>query len=1556
MSLFISLAFLLMQYTDTVHGKVICITPSFNLAQCHQDCCLTLSQFAEKYKSNGSDTDISLIFMPGNHSLNEELHLSAANNISMSRSTQDTETVFIECGGQLGMFNIGDTMVVSVSGLHFVGCSDNKVSYVELFTVDSTIFQGVEGGGTALWLTEVEDVSIVRSEFLFNGQQQSYHEQNDSEVVGGALNIVLSSNVSIDSSNFTYNEAEIAGVIFIQNSSLSITQSNFSYNKANDSGGVIVSSDSSVIIDKSHFSTNSADYGGVVQTRNDSVYTINNSTFTNNSAYHFGGVINAPYYSSFTITRSSFSDNIVSFHGGVIAVALRASIDIITESMFNDSEVVGGALNIVLSSNVSIDSSDFTYNKAEIAGVIFIQNSSLSITQSNFSYNKANDSGGVIVSSDSSVIIDKSHFSTNSADYGGVMQTSNDSVYTVNNSTFTNNSAYHFGGVINAPYHSSFTITRSSFSDNIVSIHGGVIAVALRASIDINESMFSNNSAYNGGVIDVTSSPPNYSSHSLINITNSTFTYNHATTRGGVIFVDYESSKSSSFNIVNNTFTNNNASFGGVLDTYGGNYTLTGNIIANNTGGVLCNYLGSFNFTDSMFIANTGQNYQGILFVFECSIEITNCTFDSNFGSLYPFGSNLTIRGNTKFENGVEQASTPTAGPLSNIRNEGGAITSYQSTVIFTENCNFLNNQAMDGGAILATESTIVIYGKMTMAYNTAMESNGGGISLRQSDLEIKGTCNVSSNSAMRGGGIHAISSSISVHQPGILQFIDNSAVNGSGMYLEVNSKLYILRKRPRPSIKEDLLIFEGNHASHAGGAVYVADDTSAGSCLPSVECFVQTLALYPVESKYMKNISIHFSDNMATEQGSTLFGGLLDRCIPSPFTETYQVNNKKSNKYNSSVTYLQNISNIESDSISSLPVRVCFCTNKGEPDCSYQPPIKVKKGEAFTVSLVAVNQVGHSVAANVISFLSSSYGRFGEGQQTQAVNSNCTNLTYNVFSPQDEILKLYADGPCGSSLLSVRELKVTFTDCTCPIGFMPSDKPSDKSQTKCECVCNEALSPYVTNCNSTNFFLRKNSNSWITYSNVDGYVTHPNCPIDYCKPDVIINLNLPNGADSQCDNNRRGVLCGACQENFSLSLGSSHCISCRKNWPLELVSVILAAIIAGILLVLVLLVLNMTVAVGLINGFIFYANVVSANSVIFFPSSEPDFHTVFVAWLNLDIGFDTCFLNGLDAYIKTWLQFAFPVYVIVLVILVIIASEYFPKFATLIGKRDPVATLATLILLSYAKLLSTSITGLLFATLHYPDGERIVWLPDGNVNYFTEGKHAVLAIVSLLILIVIGIPYTLLILLWQWLVRAPRWKALECIRNTKFDAFISTYHEPCNVKYRYWPGLLLLVRVILYITASVTVSDNPQALLLITILLVGGLFLFKSVIGVRVHRKSYVDILETVMLFNLLVLAAFSSYCFPMDMIKQTAATYVSTIITFILLCGVIGYHVFILIKKSKIFKKKEANEYPLAAVQPEITHSCLILPSPPSESGSDDHKAEERNTIITETFADEL
>lgn len=548
---------------------------------------------------------------------------------------------------------------------------------------------------------------------------------------------------------------------------------------------------------------------------------------------------------------------------------------------------------------------------------------------------------------------------------------------------------------------------------------------------------------------------------------------------------------------------------------------------------------------------------------------------------------------------------------------------------------------------------------------------------------------------------------------------------------------------------------------------------------------------------------------NTATEHGPNLFGGLLDRCVPSSFAEVYLKQPTLRTQYYKGINYLKNLSNISLESVSSLPVRVCFCNHKSKPDCNYQPQlIKVKKGETFTVSAVAVDQANHSVEANIISSLASLDGGFSEGQQTQSVGRYCTFLTFNVFSSLDyESIKLFADGPCGSSELSIRMLNIQFLNCTCPVGFQPSNSKS----TRCECVCDSTLSPYITNCNSTtSSIIRESTNSWITYINYTdppGYVIYAVCPYDYCQlqnVNVSINLNFPNGADAQCAYNRTGTLCGACQEHLSLSPSSSRCLSCPSHWPALLAVILLVAIIAGILLVTALLALNMTVGVGLINGFIFYANIVAANGAIFFPSSEPSFPTVFVAWLNLDLGINVCFFDGLDTYTKTWLQISFPVYIISLVIIIIVISEYSIGFAALIAWKDPIATLATLILLSYAKLLSITITVLSSAVIDYPDGtQETVWLPDGNVNYF-QGKHVALVIVALLIILA-GVPYTILLLLWQWIVRAPKGKVFKWTRNTKLYAFMAVYHAPYNNKYRYWTGLLLLVRVILYITASLT-------------------------------------------------------------------------------------------------------------------------------------------------------
>ena len=138
----------------------------------------------------------------------------------------------------------------------------------------------------------------------------------------------------------------------------------------------------------------------------------------------------------------------------------------------------------------------------------------------------------------------------------------------------------------------------------------------------------------------------------------------------------------------------------------------------------------------------------------------------------------------------------------------------------------------------------------------------------------------------MRGGVIHATSSTIAVHQPWTLQFINNRAKNGSGVHLEGSAKFYVLKPNTG---SEHLLIFQDNHADY-GRAIYVADDTNSGACSPNNECFIQTLSLYDtLIPSHILSLNMHFSDNTARKGGANLFGGLLDRCIPSPFAEVNQ-------------------------------------------------------------------------------------------------------------------------------------------------------------------------------------------------------------------------------------------------------------------------------------------------------------------------------------------------------------------------------------------------------------------------------------------------------------------------------------------------------------------------------------------------------------------------------------------------------------------------------------------------------------------------------------------
>ena len=559
---------------------------------------------------------------------------------------------------------------------------------------------------------------------------------------------------------------------------------------------------------------------------------------------------------------------------------------------------------------------------------------------------------------------------------------------------------------------------------------------------------------------------------------------------------------------------------------------------------------------------------------------------------------------------------------------------------------------------------------------------------------------------------------------------------------------------------------------------------------------------------------------------------------------------------------------------------------------------------DSFSFYVVAVDQVNRTVAATIRSSFRDL--NLEESETIHRIGTICSRLKYRVpFNKSHETYKLtiFPEGPCGNKSFSVMTISIHTIDCMCPPGFMKA-----KSDTKCECVCDkryETFTKYISECNITNQLVTRKGSFWIFYlgysDNTSPYFIYPHCPFDYCQlPSkvVTINLSLPNGSDSQCANNRGGILCGKCLPNYSLSLGSSKCLKCPDNWYGYLITIVIAAFFAGIILVIALLMLNLTVATGTLNSIIFYANVIYANRGIYFSHSSLVFASAFISWLNLNIGFDVCFIKGMDLFTKTWLELAFSIYIIILVIVIIAMSSRSLKFSHLLGKKNPVATLATLILLSYTKLLETIVISFSFINLKYPNGTVVTkWLPDASIH-FKGWKHAALVCMGIFIL-TLGLLYTVPILSWQWLLRSSRLKLFRWTRNQKLHSFIDIYHTPYTAKHRYWTGLLLLVRVVVYLASSFTLSIDPRISLLFIVVAMCCLLAYKSLLTFPVYKHRLLNVMDSFVYLNIAIFATIS-WCTldePINIYKETTqrvAAYISVGMIFVLLLLVIIYHIF--------------------------------------------------------------
>ena len=696
--------------------------------------------------------------------------------------------------------------------------------------------------------------------------------------------------------------------------------------------------------------------------------------------------------------------------------------------------------------------------------------------------------------------------------------------------------------------------------------------------------------------------------------------------------------------------------------------------------------------------------------------------------------------------------------------------------------------------------------------------------------------------------------------------FQNNSAVIGGALLmLHLHTATTLVHLLPHTT-----LLFVDNHADYVGGAIYSSE---LGEQDP---CFYDTTS--PLQSETVKMV---FINNTASYGGSSLYGGGLGQC------STYD--------------QVINVTNTEEDpsAVAGDTYAVCFCEpNRFQPNCSVNNRDHnidhVFPGQDFTIRLATVTYFTKGDAPGVVPGAIRAYSTSNnplKASQISQANSKpyCQNFNYTLRTAQSEITfyltteQIYIKSLIIASYNSHDHsyaLSVTVNLDECPLGFNLSSSS--------ECECDHILAHQHVECDINKQSFLVPDNSWIGFINKTqstnvtgtGVIFHPNCPFGYCLPH---NVSITSSTgDDQCEPHRTGLLCGKCQEGYSLTLGSDKCDKCSNVFLLLIIPVA----VSGLFLVGVLFTLNLTVTEGSINGLLFYANVIAMSRVAL-TLEETSYLYTLLAWLNLDLGIGTCLFDGMDGYTATWLQFVFPVYLWMIILAIILFYRRFPRLARRLGQENAVKVLATLLLLSYTKLQRTVVTIMSFTSLEYPSGEvRYVWLYDANVEFF-KGKHLYLGVAGILVLVFLIVPYTLCLAFFQQLQACSGHRLFQWVNRLKplFDSYAGPYKD----KYRFWTGMLLVVRTVLIVLFTVNIAGSVEFDLLVILVASSALAWAHSNVICKKWRYNYLEAF-----FHLqLVIFAVSMFYARCNHGNIVAVAYTSIGMSLTVFLALIGYHI---------------------------------------------------------------
>ena len=703
----------------------------------------------------------------------------------------------------------------------------------------------------------------------------------------------------------------------------------------------------------------------------------------------------------------------------------------------------------------------------------------------------------------------------------------------------------------------------------------------------------------------------------------------------------------------------------------------------------------------------------------------------------------------------------------------------------------------------------------------------------------------------------------------GFISFKNNSACNSNGAAIILQSNSHLLLHNHLH------MVFEGNNAVY-GGVIYSMERNTQF-------CVLQFIAemVYTIENITKLGVNLTFADNSALVSGHSIYLEPMYNC------DLHLTSPVKVMKEHLHLLYehIFHFPNNQTAQISSSANDICFCEESGLSCNESLLHINTYPGRQLSIYVVPVDGNGSPVYSPVTTSVDKRYGwKLGEGQDFIQLFAICTKVNYIIYTTTTHFTNSgYLQPRPLYGISSTATLSVTLMNC--PVGFQ-------LNQTTGGCNCNPALRRHIIDCDVNTGIITRPGNSWIGIVHQNGSPPTvgfaSTCPSGYCN-NTVKELNI--SASDLCRSNRSGTICGSCRHNFTSILGSSKCSpndDCSNMW---LFTIPLFAV-AGILLVILLFILRITVATGTVNGLILYTNVLSTFSTYFLNKPGLRWLLVFISLINLDLGFPLCFYQGMDTAAKFYLQYAFPMYLWGIVILIIVASRCSFRIARLTS-RSAVPVLATLIHLSYSKLFRVVVDSLAYATVEIGEADgnttlKTVWYFNGDVEYL-QNSHSGLFILALLTLLFFLMPYTILL---SGICIFMRYRLVN-----RFQPMIDAYCGPYKDKWRFWFGARLWVLIVIFTAYSVLRGDDPSSLIFIEALAL-ALFTFAQS-AIKPFKNALINTLDIFFMVNGFILFSCALYLGPADG-QSTPLLYVAGVLvslTFLAFLFIICYHIWLVL-----------------------------------------------------------